>query len=270
MTINLDNIGLKKVASEFDHFFIDIWGVLHDGIKLSDEAVNTLTKLENSHKDFTLLTNAPRPNRAVKDYLKNMGLDANKCQKVFTSGEASLKYLTNELKNKSFFHVGSSRDFDLFKDFKKNKVLKIEKSDFILCTGLFDDIENLEFYKNLFLNNTKKIFVCTNPDLIVYRGNKKELCAGSVAKIFEKMGGKVKYFGKPHSLVYESAIKIKKKKIICIGDNLNTDIKGANNLGFSSLLITNGIHKNEENNNLEKLFLKYNVNVDFTLTNLKW
>ena len=35
------------------------------------------------------------------------------------------------------------------------------------------------------------------------------------------------------------------KKVFCIGDNLNTDIKGANNQDFDCLLITNGIHKKE-------------------------
>ena len=31
--------------------------------------------------------------------------------------------------------------------------------------------------------------ICTNPDLIVNRGEEKELCAGSIAKIFEDIGG---------------------------------------------------------------------------------
>ena len=61
--------------------------------------------------------------------------------------------------------------------------------------------------------------ICTNPDLIVDRGNTREFCAGSVAMIFEKMGGEVVYFGKPYKEIYnhfgldtESIIqKIKKK-----------------------------------------------------------
>ena len=44
--------------------------------------------------------------------------------------------------------------------------------------------------------------ICTNPDLIVDRGEKRELCAGSVALVFEKMGGEVIYFGKPFPEVY--------------------------------------------------------------------
>ena len=46
MTINLDNKGLKSVADEFDLFFIDIWGVLHDGIKLFEDAIQAIEELE--------------------------------------------------------------------------------------------------------------------------------------------------------------------------------------------------------------------------------
>ena len=53
--------------------------------------------------------------------------------------------------------------------------------------------------------------ICTNPDLIVDRGNKRELCAGSVAMVFEKMGGNVIYFGKPYPEVYNQAIENKDK-----------------------------------------------------------
>jgi ribonucleotide monophosphatase NagD (HAD superfamily) len=54
---------------------------------------------------------------------------------------------------------------------------------------LFDDYDqDLNYYKNLLENHIKKTMICTNPDLIVDRGNKRELCAGSVAMVFEKMG----------------------------------------------------------------------------------
>ena len=65
--------------------------------------------------------------------------------------------------------------------------------------------------------------------------------------------------------------KLKKKKIIAIGDNLNTDIKGANNMNYDSLIITNGIHKNEfEKEGVEKILKKYNVVSTYSQSNLKW
>ena len=99
----------------------------------------------------------------------------------------------------------------------------------------------------------------------------RSLCAGSVAMVFEKMGGKVTYFGKPYPEVYNQSIDNKNKKALCIGDNLNTDIKGANLLNYDSLLISNGVHKKEiENNGLDVVSKNYEVICNFTQSELKW
>ncbi len=82
---------------------------------------------------------------------------------------------------------------------------------------------------------------------------KKSLCAGALAKKFEELGGQVIYFGKPYKSIYYSALKKlnllkifeeKKINLIAIGDNLKTDIKGANSLNIDSIFITNGLYKN--------------------------
>ncbi len=191
---------------------------------------------------------------------------------VFTSGEAALNYLKINFSNKLFFHVGPPRDFDLFLDFKKMKTEKIENSEYILCTGLFDSHDkDLNYYKNLFEKNIQKRMICTNPDLIVDRGNQRELCAGSVAMVFEKMGGEVIYFGKPYPEVYNQSFDNKNKKILSIGDNLNTDIKGANLLNFDSLLISNGIHKNEiKEKGIENISKSYEAICNYMQSELKW
>ena len=103
--------------------------------------------------------------------------------------------------------------------------------------------------------------------LLDFPNDRRELCAGSIAQIYEEVGGKVDYFGKPYPLVYNLSANSDNKKILCIGDNLNTDIKGANVQNFKSFFITGGIHKNE---NLDEIYKIYNVKVDYTQTQLKW
>ena len=69
-----------------------------------------------------------------------------------------------------------------------------------MCTGLFEEQgEDLNYYKELFKEHINKKMICTNPDLIVDRGDKRELCAGSVALVFEKMGGEGYIFWKTFS-----------------------------------------------------------------------
>ena len=271
MVKNLDQEGLKSIVNRYDLFFIDLWGVVHNGIELYENSINVLDNLAVAKKDFVLLTNAPRPNATVINFLKKMGLKKY-FENVFTSGEAAHKYLVSELDKQKFFHIGPPRDFDLFKNIEKNNVLNIEDADYFLCTGLFEDQENdLNYYKKLLSNHTSKKMICTNPDLIVDRGEEREYCAGSVAKSFEEIKGEVIYFGKPHPPVYNLSTNIINKKVLCIGDNLNTDIKGANIQNFDSLLITNGIHRKEIlDTELMSVLKKYETRVDYIQNNLKW
>ena len=272
MTKNLDKEGLSSIVDNYQLFYVDLWGVVHNGISLHLEAIKVLKEITKKKKDYILLTNAPRPNSTVKIFLEKLGMEKEIRDHVFTSGEAAVSYLRMNLSYKTFFHIGPPRDFDLFKDFKKLKSNNIKNCDYILCTGLFDGYdEDLKYYKNLFEKNIKKKMICTNPDLIVDRGNHREFCAGSVAMVFEKMGGEVVYFGKPYPEVYNQSIDNKNKKILSIGDNLNTDIKGANLLNYDSLLIANGIHKNEiKEKGIEKVSKSYEAICNYIQSELKW
>ena len=115
--------------------------------------------------------------------------------------------------------------------------------------------------------------ICTNPDLIVHRGNKQEYCAGKLAEVFKNLGGKVIYFGKPYPEIYNFCIK-ENENILVIGDNIKTDIKGANNMGLDSLLIKQGIHKDEFLNlkleDCDKVLNKYQVKTNYYQENLSW
>ena len=271
MSENLDNNGLKSIAGNYDIFYIDLWGVVHNGVTLHKNAIEALEEITKARKQYVLLTNAPRPNSSVNFFLEKMGMNKEIREKVYSSGEASLRHLKKNFLNQKFFHIGPPRDFDLFLDFKKDKTLEIKESSYLLCTGLFEDqSEDLNYYKKLFKEHINKKMICTNPDLIVDRGKKRELCAGSVAMIFEKMGGEVIYFGKPFPEVYNQSINNKDKKVLSIGDNLNTDIKGANLLNYDSLLISNGIHKDEiKSEGIDVVAKKYQVVVNFIQMELK-
>ena len=76
-------------------------------------------------------------------------MDEKYLKNVLTSGEAAIKSLRLNKFGIKFYHLGPERDMSLFAGLEKNKT-SIEKSDFILCTGLFDEHENdLNYYKKL-------------------------------------------------------------------------------------------------------------------------
>ena len=130
----------------------------------------------------------------------------------------------------------------------------IRKSDFILgCTPAIKKIT--EDYIPLLIK-AKKLdipFVCANPDFETLNHNSKKLtiCMGTVAELYEKLGGKIFFLGKPKIDIYVEATKklknLKKNKVLAIGDSIHHDILGANSFGVDSLLITSGIHHSSFN-----------------------
>jgi len=272
---------ISEIYKNYDTFVIDLWGVMHDGIKLNSKAIEAVDHLNNNDKKIVFLSNAPRPSSKVIDFLLKIKMDKKYLLNVMTSGEAAMQAINQYKFGKKFFHLGPPRDSSLFEKIKDN-LTSIDNCDFILCTGLFDEDDpdlnkkqlhenDMDYYKNFLASYSSKKLICTNPDLIVHRGDKKEYCAGYIAKIFEELGGKVIYYGKPHKEIYELCFK-KNEKVLAIGDNLRTDIKGANNLNKDCLFISNGVHRDEFSNNseLDSLLEKYKVKANYFQTELKW
>jgi HAD superfamily hydrolase (TIGR01459 family) len=265
--------GLKEIHENYDTFFIDLWGVMHNGLELYSEAIEVLQNLHKLGKRFVLMSNAPRPSKNVAKFLVKLKMDKIFTESIFTSGEASLKSLQKNIYGKYFFHLGPERDSSLFEGFENNKK-SLREADFILCTGFFDGkLNSLDYYKNLLKNHIKLKMICTNPDLIVHRGLKKEYCAGTLAELFKNLGGEVIYFGKPYPEIYKFCIK-KNERILIIGDNIRTDIKGANNMNIDSLFIINGIHEeeflNQEYQNYDKILKDYKTTTKYYQKKLTW
>ena len=97
MVINLDNKGISSIYKNYNLIYIDLWGVVHNGIKLHKGAINTLSRFHENKKEYVLLTNAPRPNITVKKFLKKLGMQKKMLNKVYTSGEAALIFLKKKI-----------------------------------------------------------------------------------------------------------------------------------------------------------------------------
>ena len=259
-----NNIEITEIISKYKVILCDVWGVLHNGKDLFENAVESLLKYSKSGGYIVLITNAPRPSIDVIKQLNQMGLNKNCYNLIVSSGDVT-RFWLQSLNKTSLYHLGPERDKSIFLDLDIN-FSNSKNCQSVLCTGLYnDETDVLDDYNdllNLFLSK-KIVMHCANPDLTVIRGDKTILCAGSLAEYYANKGGQVKYFGKPFEYIYEFAIKevnknnnfkVKKSEILAIGDGLKTDILGAGNFGIDSFFIINGVHKNELNK-------RYNNNI---------
>ena len=233
-------------------WLVDIWGVMHNGVKPFAAAVAACEKFRSSGGTVLLLSNAPRPAAGVAAQLDRIGVARSAWDGIVSSGDAA-RVFVNSYAPGPVFHLGPERDLGLYQGLGVTLGPQ-EAARAIVCTGLFDDeTETPETYVQLLkmCKDRDLHMVCANPDLTVERGGKIIFCAGAVAVAYEKIGGKVTYAGKPHLPVYDMAFDelarlrggpVERDKVLAIGDGIRTDIAGAANAGIQSIYIASGVH----------------------------
>jgi len=242
--------GLAEVAANYDGFIIDLWGVVHNGQRLFDAVLPCLREIKDQDKTVVFLSNAPRSSGVIVDQLSAFGLPRDLYAGVITSGDATLEYLRRH-DAKTYHHIGCpENDGSLLIGIGMNPAPHISQAEILIASNFDTNRPHLDDYiEEIETAIAHGIpMICANPDLMVYRGDVRFLCAGTLALEYQKRGGTVHFFGKPHSPVYNYLLnKYHADKWLAIGDALATDIKGANNAGIDSLLVLSGIHQNDEN-----------------------
>ena len=50
MTKNLDKEGLSSIVDEYQLFYVDLWGVVHNGVSLHQKAIKVLNEITKKKK----------------------------------------------------------------------------------------------------------------------------------------------------------------------------------------------------------------------------
>ena len=78
---------ISDIISLYDVFILDQWGVMHDGHKGYDFAINTVEKLIRENKKLIIISNSSKRKNSSIGRLKSLGFDKNHFIEVMTSGE---------------------------------------------------------------------------------------------------------------------------------------------------------------------------------------
>lgn len=246
---------LADLAPGYDVILSDVWGVVHNGLTATPEACDALAKFRGQGGQVVLITNAPRPSEAVAEQVAHFGVPRDAYDAIASSGDVTRAVIRSR-PGQSLYHLGPARDKPIFTGLDVT-FAPLESADYVVCSGLeHDDHETAEDYRpRLETMLARKLFmVCGNPDVVVERGPRLVYCAGAIADLYQAMGGKVLYAGKPYRPIYEMALEKAQKaagrtlalsKVLAIGDSLRTDLKGAHTLGVDFLFVTSGIHAEE-------------------------
>jgi HAD superfamily hydrolase (TIGR01459 family) len=253
--------GLAEVADRYDVVLSDVWGVVHNGATAFAAAADALRRFRAKGGAVVLITNSPAPSRIVRAQLDSLGAPRDAYDGIISSGDVTISLLM-ERPGQSLFHIGAAQETGLFDEVaalrgEAPRQAPIESADFVLCTGFIDFWRETPRDYDARLNriyDRRLDFICANPDLVVEVDGVMSYCAGAIAERYSRLGGKVIQAGKPFAPIYELALAVAnqargleadRSRVLAIGDAMRTDIKGAADQGFDSVLVTSGIHRED-------------------------
>jgi HAD superfamily hydrolase (TIGR01459 family) len=248
-------VGLSSVAHRYDVLLCDVWGVIHNGRESFPKACEALSNFQQQRGPVILISNAPRPSAAVHAQLDQLAVPRASWSAFVTSGDATRALLGARAPG-PVWAIGPERDAPLYEGLGL-EFAGLDEAAFICCTGPFDDtLETPEDYRvRLGAARTKGLpFICANPDRVVQRGDELIYCAGALADLYAELGGEVIMAGKPYPATYDLSLSeaqrllgrpVDRARVLCIGDGIGTDVKGANAQGLDLLYVSGGIHAAE-------------------------
>lgn len=250
---------LSDISADYDALFCDLWGCVHDGIRAYPAAIAALKAFRSRGGAVVLVTNSPRPRADVAAQLDEFGVPRDAWDTIATSGDsARVAMFRGAVGSKVHFIGNPETDMGFFQPPKivadpvPIRIVPLDEAEGIVCTGPRDPMEDPDVYRAEFLYaKTKGLkLLCANPDIVVDRGERREWCAGALARLYTEMGGESLYFGKPHPPIYDLARQrltqatgrvIEDARILALGDGIDTDIRGGSGEGLDTLFITGGL-----------------------------
>ena len=248
---------LSDIAAQYDALFVDLWGCVHNGVVAFSDAVAALKDYRAQGGKVVLVTNSPRPRAGVTKQLTHFQVPEDSWDSIATSGDSARSAMFQGAVGQKVFFIGQPGEEKFFEplhlldDPLEIEMVPLEDAEGIVCTGPQDPMADPAVMRPQFLYAKQKglKLLCANPDIVVDRGEKREWCAGALAQLYTEMGGESLYFGKPHPPIYDLARRrlaalgtdIPDGRILCIGDGVLTDIKGAMGEDIDSLFISGGL-----------------------------
>jgi len=183
--------GIGQIASDYDVLLCDIWGVVHNGREGYKPATEALELFRSDHGPVILISNSPRPSVAIPHSFEQVGVRGEFYDAIVTSGDATIDELARRAPGPAF-KLGPERFDTLYENIELH-FSDIEDASFISCTGMFDDDDSPEDYREMLTEALEAglPLICANPDVKVkIAGKITRPCALHWRQYFHRFTGR--------------------------------------------------------------------------------
>ena len=222
-------------------YLLDMDGVIYRGSEPIPGAVEFIHHLQEERIPYLFLTNnsAFTPLDVVVK-LRKFGIDTS-VDHVYTSALATAEFVRKQRPNGTAFVIGEGGLLAALNDV--HYAISRDHPDYVIVgEGRVLNFEMAEIAHRCIANGAQ--LLSTNSDTWCPTDNGPRPGCGAIVAMLEAATGKKAYHvGKPNPLMMRAARKrigLSTDEVVMVGDTMETDIRGATDLGFHSILVLTG------------------------------
>ncbi|MBT7467057.1 MAG: HAD-IIA family hydrolase [Chloroflexi bacterium] len=254
---------ISVLIEKYDALFFDSFGVLIDGVDALPNAVDLIDQMNADQTNYFVVTNDASVSLDSRvETFASKGFSISK-ERIINSGTLMTGYIAEgDLQGIPTLVLGTQD----VKDYTTDAGVRLvsldgnEEPDLVVIghSGPYDWKSTLEellrLFSRRFQQNNPVRLVLPNPDFIYPNGPGvfgfgAAAFVNALEQALERLHGPhdsliATKLGKPHAPIFNAAIdSAGTTNAVMIGDQLETDISGANSAGIDSAVVTTGINR---------------------------
>lgn len=236
-----DSLETRLLNGSRHGYLIDMDGVIHRGSEPIEGAAEFIGYLVENDIPYLFLTNnsAYTPLDVVVN-LRKFGIETSE-EHVYTSALATAEFVRTQRPNGTAFVIGEGGLLNALNDV--NYAINRDAPDYVIVgEGRVLNFELVERAHRLIAAGAN--LLSTNSDTWCPTDSGPRPGCGAIVALLESATGRKAYHvGKPNPFMMRAVrkrINLRTDEVIMIGDTMDTDIRGATDLGFRSILVLTG------------------------------
>jgi HAD superfamily hydrolase (TIGR01450 family) len=234
----------RPLDETYDLAVLDLDGVVYVDDVAVPGAVDGLAAARRQGMHLAFITNnASKPPAEVAAKLRELGIPAEEAD-VVTSAQAAARLLAGQLVTGSRVYViGGSGLHRALEERGLVPVVRPEDDPVAVIQGYGPDMPWRQVIDGAILVREGLPWVASNMDLTVPTSRGPGPGNGALVNLVaEYAGRRPQVAGKPERPLFEETLtRVGGRRPLVVGDRLDTDIAGAHNVGWDSLLVMTGV-----------------------------
>ena len=228
----------------YDVAVLDLDGVVYVGPDAVPGAPGHLERARKAGMHLAYVTNnASRPPRDVAQHLRDLGIEVEDAD-VVTSAQAAARLLSDDLpEGSNVYLIGGGGLDTALRERGLVPVTSPEEHPVAVVQGYGPDMPWRQVVAGAILVHEGLPWVASNTDLTIPTATGVGPGNGALVRLVAEFAGREPVVaGKPEPPLFEETLRrVGGDHPLVVGDRLDTDIEGAHNTGWDSLLVLTGV-----------------------------